>query len=186
MFAFILALVSAPFAFLAGNRGGMAGVGMSFIIFIAYVSVDQLFEQLGNLNELPPQLAAWSRTWSSHLWDYIFWPACGARRRALGRFGTSWVHHLPPDARGPLPARNTSRVSATAVRSTFTGSAPRTSPRIRPSATLCGCWRASTTPCTENTKTRCAWRPTRATAATRTSSFAPRATLKNWSGRATR
>ncbi len=60
MFAFILALVSAPFAFLAGNRGGMAGVGMSFIIFIAYVSVDQLFEQLGNLNELPPQLAAWS------------------------------------------------------------------------------------------------------------------------------
>lgn len=60
LFAFILALVSAPFAFLAGNRGGMAGVGMSFAIFIAYVSVDQLFEQLGNLNELPPQLAAWS------------------------------------------------------------------------------------------------------------------------------
>jgi LPS export ABC transporter permease LptG len=60
LFAFILALVSAPFAFLAGNRGGMAGIGMSFVIFIAYVSVDQLFEQLGNLNELPPQLAAWS------------------------------------------------------------------------------------------------------------------------------
>jgi lipopolysaccharide export system permease protein len=60
LFAFILALVSAPFAFLAGNRGGMAGIGMSFVIFIAYVSVDQFFEQLGNLNELPPQLAAWS------------------------------------------------------------------------------------------------------------------------------
>ncbi|MBZ5632838.1 MAG: LptF/LptG family permease [Acidobacteriia bacterium] len=60
LFAFILALVSAPFAFLAGNRGGMAGIGMSFLIFIAYVSVDQFFEQLGNLNELPPQLAAWS------------------------------------------------------------------------------------------------------------------------------
>jgi LPS export ABC transporter permease LptF/LPS export ABC transporter permease LptG len=60
LFAFILALVSAPFAFLAGNRGGMAGIGMSFLIFIVYVSIDQFFEQLGNLNELPPQLAAWS------------------------------------------------------------------------------------------------------------------------------
>jgi LPS export ABC transporter permease LptF/LPS export ABC transporter permease LptG len=60
LFAFILALVSAPFAFLAGSRGGMAGIGMSFLIFVAYVSVDQFFEQLGNLNELPPQLAAWS------------------------------------------------------------------------------------------------------------------------------
>jgi len=60
LFAFILALVSAPFAFLAGNRGGMAGIGMSFVIFVTYVSVDQFFEQLGNLSELPPQLAAWS------------------------------------------------------------------------------------------------------------------------------
>jgi LPS export ABC transporter permease LptG len=60
LFAFILALVSAPFAFLAGNRGGMAGIGMSFLIFVIYVSIDQFFEQLGNLNELPPQLAAWS------------------------------------------------------------------------------------------------------------------------------
>jgi LPS export ABC transporter permease LptF/LPS export ABC transporter permease LptG len=60
LFAFILALVSAPFAFLAGNRGGMAGIGMSFVIFVTYVSIDQFFEQLGNLSELPPQLAAWS------------------------------------------------------------------------------------------------------------------------------
>jgi LPS export ABC transporter permease LptG len=60
LFAFILALVSAPFAFLAGSRGGMAGIGMSFVIFVAYVSIDKFFEQLGNLSELPPQLAAWS------------------------------------------------------------------------------------------------------------------------------
>jgi LPS export ABC transporter permease LptG/LPS export ABC transporter permease LptF len=60
LFAFILALVSAPFAFLAGKSGGMAGIGMSFVIFVTYVSVDQFFEQLGNLSELPPQLAAWS------------------------------------------------------------------------------------------------------------------------------
>jgi LPS export ABC transporter permease LptG/LPS export ABC transporter permease LptF len=60
LFAFILALVSAPFAFLAGNRGGMAGIGMSFVIFVTYYSVDKFFEQLGNFSELPPQLAAWS------------------------------------------------------------------------------------------------------------------------------
>jgi len=60
LFAFILALVSAPLAFLAGNRGGMAGIGMSFVIFVSYVSIDQFFQQLGNLSELPPQLAAWS------------------------------------------------------------------------------------------------------------------------------
>jgi len=60
LFAFILALVAAPFAFQAGTRGAMAGVGLSFAIYIAYWSVDQVFEQLGNLSELPPQLAAWS------------------------------------------------------------------------------------------------------------------------------
>ena len=42
------------------RRGAMAGVGLSFAIYIAYWSVDQVFEQLGNLSELPPQLAAWS------------------------------------------------------------------------------------------------------------------------------
>ena len=60
LFAFILALVAAPFAFQAGTRGAMAGVGLSFAIYIAYWSVDQVFEQLGNLSELPPQVAAWS------------------------------------------------------------------------------------------------------------------------------
>ncbi|MEO8099586.1 MAG: LptF/LptG family permease [Acidobacteriota bacterium] len=60
LFAFILALVSVPFAFSTGTRGAMAGVGVSFIIFIAYSSVSQLFEQVGNLNQLPPAMAAWS------------------------------------------------------------------------------------------------------------------------------
>lgn len=62
LFAFILALVSVPFAFRSGNRGGgaMAGVGISFAIYIAYSSIQQLFEQVGNLNQLPPEIAAWS------------------------------------------------------------------------------------------------------------------------------
>jgi LPS export ABC transporter permease LptG/LPS export ABC transporter permease LptF len=60
LFAFILALVSVPFGFRAGNRGAMAGVGVSFGIFIAYSTVQQLFEQVGNLGQLPADIAAWS------------------------------------------------------------------------------------------------------------------------------
>lgn len=60
LFAFILALVSVPFAFKTGGKGAMAGVGVSFAIFIAYSSVQQLFEQIGSLGQLPPDIAAWS------------------------------------------------------------------------------------------------------------------------------
>ncbi len=60
LFALIMAMVSLPFAFVAGNRGAMAGVGLSLGIAISYWSVGQLFEQIGNLNQLPPALAAWS------------------------------------------------------------------------------------------------------------------------------
>jgi LPS export ABC transporter permease LptF/LPS export ABC transporter permease LptG len=60
LFALIMAMVSIPFAFLTGNRGAMAGVGLSLGIAIAYWSIGQLFEQVGNLNQLPPGVAAWS------------------------------------------------------------------------------------------------------------------------------
>lgn len=60
LFAFIMVMVSVPFAFLAGNRGAMAGVGISFAILITYLSVNQLFEQVGNLGQLPAAVAAWS------------------------------------------------------------------------------------------------------------------------------
>ncbi|MEO5926822.1 MAG: LptF/LptG family permease [Bryobacteraceae bacterium] len=60
LFAFILALVSVPFGLSAGNRGAMAGVGVSFGIFIAYRTMQILFEQVGNLGQLPADIAAWS------------------------------------------------------------------------------------------------------------------------------
>jgi LPS export ABC transporter permease LptG len=60
LFALIMAIVSIPFAFLTGNRGAMAGVGLSFVLAIAYWSVSQLFEQVGNLSQLPAQIAAWA------------------------------------------------------------------------------------------------------------------------------
>jgi LPS export ABC transporter permease LptG/LPS export ABC transporter permease LptF len=60
LFALVMALISIPFAFIAGNRGAMAGVGVSFAIAIAYWSVDKVCEQLGDVNLLPATLAAWS------------------------------------------------------------------------------------------------------------------------------
>jgi len=60
LFALIMAMVSIPFAFVAGNRGAMAGVGLSLGIAITYWSMGQMFEQVGDLNQLPPTVAAWS------------------------------------------------------------------------------------------------------------------------------
>ncbi|HSM79227.1 MAG TPA: LptF/LptG family permease, partial [Bryobacteraceae bacterium] len=60
LFALIMALISIPFAFLAGNRGAMTGVGISFIIAIAYISLNMLFQEVGNVNLLPAAIAAWS------------------------------------------------------------------------------------------------------------------------------
>ncbi len=58
--ALVLALVSVPFAFLTGSRGALAGVGASLGIAVAYWALSQLFEQVGNLGQLPPAVAAWS------------------------------------------------------------------------------------------------------------------------------
>jgi LPS export ABC transporter permease LptF/LPS export ABC transporter permease LptG len=60
LFALVMALLSVPFAFLTGGKGAMTGVGVSFGIAIAYFALNYLFEQLGNVNLLPPQIAAWS------------------------------------------------------------------------------------------------------------------------------
>ncbi|MDZ4797463.1 MAG: LptF/LptG family permease [Bryobacteraceae bacterium] len=60
LFAVIMALISVPFAFLAAHRGAVAGIGVSFGIAIAYFAVSQLFEQVGNVNQLPATLAAWA------------------------------------------------------------------------------------------------------------------------------
>ncbi|MBM3774049.1 MAG: LptF/LptG family permease, partial [Acidobacteria bacterium] len=60
MFAAIMTLIAIPFGFLVGSRGAMTGVGISIGIAIAYLGISQLFEQVGNLNQLPPAVAAWS------------------------------------------------------------------------------------------------------------------------------
>src|SRR5436305_13470456 len=60
LFALVMALISVPFAFLVGNRGAMAGVGISFGIAIAYWATSSISEQLGNVALLPAAAAAWA------------------------------------------------------------------------------------------------------------------------------
>ena len=60
LFALIMAVISIPFAFIAGGRGATAGVGVSFGIAIAYAASSRLFEQIGDVNLLPAAIAAWS------------------------------------------------------------------------------------------------------------------------------
>lgn len=60
LFVLIMALLSTPFAFFSGNRGAMAPVGISLAIAICYLAINKLFEQMGNVGQLPPQLSAWS------------------------------------------------------------------------------------------------------------------------------
>ncbi len=60
VFALIMALISVPFGFMVGNRGAMAGIGVSIAIAMAYMGVDRLFEQMGNVNYLPASVAAWT------------------------------------------------------------------------------------------------------------------------------
>lgn len=59
-FALIMALITIPFGFLVGNRGAMAGVGISVAVAMTYLGIGQFFEQVGNVNYLPPVVAAWA------------------------------------------------------------------------------------------------------------------------------
>ena len=60
LFALIMAMISVPFGFMVGNRGAMAGIGVSIAVAMAYLGIMQLFEQIGNVSYLPPQIAAWA------------------------------------------------------------------------------------------------------------------------------
>jgi len=60
LFALTIALISVPFGFLVGNRGAMAGIGVSIGLAMAYMGTDKLFEQVGNVGYLSPQIAAWA------------------------------------------------------------------------------------------------------------------------------
>jgi LPS export ABC transporter permease LptG/LPS export ABC transporter permease LptF len=59
LFALMMAMIAIPFGFLVGNRGAMAGVGLSIGIAVGYLGIGQLFEKLGDAGQLGPTMAAW-------------------------------------------------------------------------------------------------------------------------------
>ncbi len=58
--ALVAALIGVPFAFTMGKQGAISGIAVSILIALFYWAVSSLFEAMGNLNQLPPALAAWS------------------------------------------------------------------------------------------------------------------------------
>ena len=56
----VMAVLAIPFSLQAAKRGALAGVAVALGIAIVYFMVSRLFEAMGNLNQLPPALAAWA------------------------------------------------------------------------------------------------------------------------------
>ncbi len=56
----VMAVLAIPFALSTGKRSAVAGVATAIGIGIVYWTISGLFEQMGNLSQLPPALAAWS------------------------------------------------------------------------------------------------------------------------------
>ncbi len=60
LFGLIMAALAVPFGFMVGSKGAMTGIGVGLGIAMGYQAVNTLFEKLGNVNQLPPTMAAWS------------------------------------------------------------------------------------------------------------------------------
>src|ERR1700722_1884366 len=56
----VMAILAVPFAVSMGKRGGLAGIATAIGVAIAYWVVAGVFSSMGNINTLPPMLAAWS------------------------------------------------------------------------------------------------------------------------------
>jgi LPS export ABC transporter permease LptG/LPS export ABC transporter permease LptF len=57
---FVMAILAVPFALSMGRRGGLIGIATAIGVAIGYWFVAQVFVSMGNINTLPPLLAAWS------------------------------------------------------------------------------------------------------------------------------
>ena len=57
---FVMAVLAIPFALSTGKRGTVAGIATAIAIAVVYFIAAGLFEAMGNANQLPPMLAAWS------------------------------------------------------------------------------------------------------------------------------
>jgi LPS export ABC transporter permease LptG len=60
LITFVMAVLAIPFALSAARRGALAGVAVAVGIAVVYWMTSGLFEAMGNTNQLPAVLAAWS------------------------------------------------------------------------------------------------------------------------------
>jgi LPS export ABC transporter permease LptG len=58
--ALVMALLGIPFAFTTGKRSGIAGFAVAIAVAVVYMGASSLFEAMGDVNNLPPILAAWT------------------------------------------------------------------------------------------------------------------------------
>jgi LPS export ABC transporter permease LptF/LPS export ABC transporter permease LptG len=56
----VMAILAIPFAVVGGRSGALAGVAIAIGIAVVYIGTAGLFEAMGNANQLPAVLAAWS------------------------------------------------------------------------------------------------------------------------------
>jgi len=56
----VMAIFAVPFALMMGKRGSLTGYATAIGMAIAYQIITSIFESMGNVNALPPVLAAWS------------------------------------------------------------------------------------------------------------------------------
>jgi len=57
---FVMAVIAVPFALRGGRRGALTGIAMAVAIAVIYWIGMGFFEAMGNANQLPPVMAAWS------------------------------------------------------------------------------------------------------------------------------
>ncbi len=56
----VMAIFAVPFALSVGKRGSLTGFAVAIGMAVAYTVLASIFEAMGNVNALPPMLAAWS------------------------------------------------------------------------------------------------------------------------------
>ena len=56
----VMAILAIPFALATGKRGSFAGFAIAILLAVLYLGASSFFEAMGNVNQLPPTLAAWS------------------------------------------------------------------------------------------------------------------------------
>ena len=56
----VMAILAIPFAVVGGRSGALAGVAIAIGIAVAYIGTAGLFEAMGNSNQLPAVMSAWS------------------------------------------------------------------------------------------------------------------------------